>query len=80
MTQDERNALIEDIAAAIKSTEPVLSQEEIQYVRMAIKREAQSIAFRDAIIEKSLTGLIWAAIVGLGYMIKEWLNSHGLRI
>lgn len=80
MTQDERNELIADIAAAIRNSEPVLSQEEIQYVRMAIKREAQSIAFRNAIIEKSLTGLVWAAILGLGYVIKEWLNSHGMKI
>ena len=80
MTNEERTELISDIVSAIRNSEPVLTSEEIQYVRMAIKREAQSIAFRNAIIEKSLTGLVWAAILGLGYVIKEWLNSHGLKI
>lgn len=80
MTNEERTELISDIVSAVRNSEPVLTSDEIQYVRMAIKREAQSIAFRNAIIEKSLTGLVWAAIIGLGYIIKEWLNAHGLKV
>lgn len=80
MSHEERTELISDIVSAVRNSEPVLTSDEIQYVRMAIKREAQSIAFRNAIIEKSLTGLVWAAIIGLGYIIKEWLNTHGLKV
>jgi hypothetical protein len=46
---------------------------------MAIKKEAQSIALRQAIIEKSLTGLVWAAIVGVGAMFLQWATAHGYK-
>jgi hypothetical protein len=51
-----------------------------EWVELAIKKQAQSIAFRQAVIEKSTTALVWAGILGLGVMIKTWLNSVGLKI
>lgn len=79
MTPQEREEFIKDVAAAIRSAEPILTDEEIQYVRLAIKKEAQSIALRRAIIEKTLGGLAWAAILGMFYIIKEWASNHGYR-
>jgi hypothetical protein len=48
-----------------------LTPEEYQWVQLAIKREAQSIRLRQAIIEKTLAGLIWAAVVGLGTLVYQ---------
>ena len=79
MTPEDRAAFIADVAAAIKVSEPVLSPDEQQWVRMAIKKEAQSIALRQAMIEKSLTSLVWSGIVGLGYMLLTWAQSHGYK-
>lgn len=57
----------------------MLSEDERQWVRLAIQREAQSVKLRQAIIEKSLTGLIWAGIVGLGTVVYEYLKNHGWK-
>lgn len=79
MTPQEREEFIKDVAAAIRSAEPVLSDEEVQYVRLAIKKEAQSIALRRAIIEKTLGGLAWAGILAVFYILKEWAQNHGFK-
>lgn len=81
MTPEERAAFVSDVAAAIASSVniPVLSQDELRWVRMAIQREAQSVELRKAIIEKSLAGLVWAAIVFLGYVMLDYLKSHGWK-
>jgi hypothetical protein len=46
-----------------------LTAEQHQWVLLAIQREAQSIRLRQAIIEKTLAGLVWAAVVGLGTLV-----------
>lgn len=81
MTQQERDDLITAIAAAVRTrtTDAHLSDDEQRWVRMAIKKEAQSIALRQAIIEKSLTGLVWAAIVAMGAMFLQWATAHGYK-
>lgn len=80
MTPDERKQFVEDVACAIRSSTPPLSDDELQWVRLAIEKEAQSIRLRQAVIEKSLSGLIWSGIVGFGYLIVDWFKNHGLRI
>ena len=81
MTLEERDQLIAAIATAVRqrATDTNLSDDEQRWVRMAIKKEAQSIALRQAIIEKSLTGLVWAAIVGMGAMFLQWATAHGYK-
>ncbi len=81
MSPEERSQLIAEIAIAIggaKSNE--LTEEERQWVRLAISAEARKIKFRDAVIEKTLGGLVWAGIVGLGYLIVDFFRNHGLRV
>jgi hypothetical protein len=82
MTPQERQDFISDLTKAIQdaSTGQELSEQEQQWVRMAIQREAQSIALRRAIIEKSLGGLVWAGIVGLGYVLLDFARNHGIRL
>lgn len=81
MTPEERAEFIADVAAAIKAVEstPVLTDEEQQWVRLAIQKEAQSIKLRQAVIEKTLAGLAWSSLVGLGYIVAEFLKNHGFK-
>ena len=80
MTQDERDELISAIAAAVRVriTDKQLTDDEAQWVRLAIKKEVQSIAFRRAVIEKTLSALVWSALVGIGLIFLDGLKAHGL--
>lgn len=81
MTPEERSTLIADIVAALAATpKPQLTDEELQWVRLAIEAESRKIKFRDAVIEKSLSGLVWSAIVGFGYIFLDFLKNHGLKL
>lgn len=81
MSPEERTAFAAEIAAAIRirSTDTGLSDEEQRWVRLAIQVEVQRIELRKAIIEKTLSGLAWSAVVGLGYMVLGWATSHGYK-
>lgn len=80
MNSEDRAQLIADIAVAIRASHvSELTDEERQWVRLAIEAEARKIRFRDAVIEKSLAGLIWSGIVGFGYLIVDFLRNHGMR-
>lgn len=81
MTPEERSQFIADVAAAIRAAEPppVLTEEEQQWVRLAIQKEAQSIKLRQAVIEKTLAGLAWAGLVGLGYVFMDFAKNHGFK-
>ena len=81
MTAEERAQLIAEIAAAIGSSRSnELTEEERQWVRLAIAAEARKIKFRDAVIEKTITGLVWAGVLGVGYIILDFLRNHGLKL
>jgi hypothetical protein len=34
---------------------------------------------RKAIIEKSLSGLVWSGLVGLGYIVLDYMKAHGFK-
>lgn len=76
-----RNDLMrESIQAAVKEAMPksLLSDEEHRWVQLAIERQVQMIAFRRAVIEKTLLGLIWAGIIAAGLVVKDYAVSHGM--
>ena len=80
MTPQEQKDLISEIIVALEAKSvSLLSDDEQRWVRMAIQKEAQSIELRKAIIEKTLSGLAWSAVVGLGYMFLGWATSHGYK-
>ncbi len=79
MTPQERAEFIADVAAAIQIAPPALTDDEQRWVRMAIQREAQSIELRKAIIEKTLGGLVWAALAGLGFVVVDFFKNHGFK-
>ena len=81
MTPKERSELVADLALALQTSHiaPQISDEELQWVRLAIKREAQSIALRQAIIEKTIAGLAWFFICAIGYLVVDFANNHGFK-
>jgi hypothetical protein len=81
MTPEERAELAAEIAAAIRirSTDAGLSEEEQRWVKLAIQAEAQRIEFRKKVIEKTLLSLIWAGVVGIGYIVLGWATNHGYK-
>ena len=81
MTPEERTEFAAEIAAAIRirNTDTGLSDEEQRWVRLAIQAEVQRIEFRRTVIEKTLLGLIWAGVVGLGYIFLGWATNHGYK-
>jgi hypothetical protein len=81
MTPDERAEFAAEIAAAIRirSTDTGLSEEEQRWVRLAIQVEGQKLEFRKTVIEKTLLSLIWAGMVGLGYIVLGWATNHGYK-
>jgi len=82
MTPEERHELVVEMAAAVAcaiqpvAAAPQLTADEIRWVKLAIEAESRKIKFRDAVIEKSLMGLIFLAIGGVGYALKEFAMNH----
>ena len=74
--------MIELIQATIKETiiqvaiEHPLTPEEITWVRLAIKAEGKRDAFRQAVIDKTLTGLIVTMLGALGVYLLQYFNTH----
>lgn len=81
MTPEEKKLLVRDIASAVGESlpRPVMTPEEHTWVKLAIQKEAQSIKYRQAIIEKTLSGLVWMALLGFAYVLKEWAINHGFK-
>jgi len=82
MTPQERADFIADIALALSTKqEPteVLSDDEVRALKLFIKKQEQSIALRQSIIEKSLTALLIAAALGLFGMATGWFTTHMYR-
>jgi hypothetical protein len=81
MNNEERAQLIAEISAAIhiRNTDVGLTADEERWVRQAIEAQAQAQAMRKAIIEKTLAGLVWAAVIGLGVLVMTFLKEHGYK-
>lgn len=75
MTKEELANLIKDAVNSSIESHP-LSLEEAQWVRMAIKAEAERAELRKAIINKTLSGLVWICIVAAGGWLLDWFMSH----
>ena len=74
-TKSELMELLKTAVAEAVEHHP-LTDEEIQWVRMAIKAEAERAALRKAIIEKTLAGLVWMLVVGLITLVWSGLKGY----
>lgn len=63
-------------AVAKHLEERALSPEQRQFLLMLIKREERRDALRKAVIEKTVTGLMWSLVVAAGVILREWFQSH----
>lgn len=66
----------EAVEEAIEGRLP--TEDERRWVQLAVKRQAQSVAFRQAVIEKTLPWLIIAAVGFVGHVIREYMINHGM--
>lgn len=75
MTKDELLDLVKEAVSSSVAVHP-LSAEEIQWVRLAIQAEVERAAFRKAVIEKTLTGLMIAALGWLGIWLIDVFHTY----
>tara|TARA_R110000868_G_scaffold285915_1_gene546422 strand:+ start:778 stop:1026 length:249 start_codon:yes stop_codon:yes gene_type:complete len=82
MTPEDRALLVTELTDVLRErrAENILSPEELAWVKNAIKAQNDMEKLRKAIIEKTLAGLIWAAIIGVAYLFVDFLRNHGLKI
>lgn len=76
-----RNEMMrESIREAVADAMPkaLMTDEEHAWVKLAIQREAQMIAFRRAVIEKTFIGLIWAGLAAVAVIVREYAIAHGM--
>lgn len=84
---EDREAIVtvlkEEIVAALREVmtetslqEHALSAEEAHWVRLAIKAEVERAELRKAIIEKTLTGLIWSAVCVVGVYAWDHMTAY----
>lgn len=73
-TKAELVALVKNAVNEAVEQHP-LSPDEVHWVRMAIQAEADRAAFRKAVIDKSLAGVIWMILAtGGGYLVDFFLR------
>jgi len=72
--QELANLVKQAVNEAVESRP--LSAEEVQWVRMAIQADAERAELRKAIINKTLAGLVWIAIVAAGGWVADYVVSH----
>lgn len=75
MDKEELKSLLREVVTEAVEAHP-LSDDEIQWVRMAIKAEADRASLRKAIIEKTLAGLFWLGLVSVGGWAVDYVASH----
>lgn len=68
-TIDELPALVKEAVLEALRQVPQMSQEEHEYVKIATKAAAQRYKLRQAVIEKTLGGLVWAGIAGVAIVV-----------
>jgi hypothetical protein len=78
LDNETKQELVDLLKSAVLQAVEVhpLSDDEVQWVRMAIKAEADRAELRKAIIEKTLIGLVWFAVVGILGLIWSGVKDH----
>ena len=75
--EDILEAISLAVATAIEAHP--LAPDEVVWVKLAIKAEADRAAFRKAVIDKTLTGLIVAALGALGVYCLDYFTAHWIK-
>lgn len=76
-----RDIITNSVQAALPHTMPTAKQ--LEWLDMLIAREKRKADFQQAVIDKTVTALVWAALAGLGAVIwtmfKEYAIAHGWK-
>lgn len=82
MTPKERQEFIKDVVEALALAQSAQHENEHEWVRLSMQREAQSVAFRKAIIEKTILTLLGLAITGfIGFcfvVVRDYLLHNNV--
>ena len=73
--KEELILLLKEVVQEAVESHP-LSDEEVQWVRMAIQAEAKRAAFRQAVIDKTFIGLMSSAAIALVMYGVEFFRAH----
>lgn len=78
MAPEDRALLIFEITQAIKppASETILSEEEVRALKLLIKKQEQSIAFRQSIIDKTLTAIVVLLVTAFLGSLGNWFYQH----
>ena len=74
MTEDQRNEIIEAVKAGLQAHP--LSPDEVMWVRLAIQASVEREELRKSVIEKTLSGLVWAGLCGAGLFAINYFSAH----
>lgn len=77
-SDDALRELIRDAVREAMPPHQCLSDDELSAVRLLVVRESQRAKFRTAVIEKSLLGLVWAAVGAAIIILREYAIAHGM--
>lgn len=73
--KQELVALLKEVITEVVEAHP-LTDDEVKWVRMAIEAEAKRAAFRQAVIDKTLIGLLSALGIGIVMYAVEMFKNH----
>lgn len=73
---DKQEEILSALQTLISKFDSPQHEEEHQYIRLAMTREAKKSKLYDAIIEKSLASLAWSVLVGIGTAVFMYIKDH----
>lgn len=75
INKQELLELLKEVIAEVIEQHP-LTDDEVQWVRLAIQEQARKAAFRQAVIDKTLLGLLSSGILWAMYQIVDVVRNH----
>ena len=75
INKQELIELLKEVIVEAVESHP-LTDEEVQWVRLAIQAQAKKAAFRQAVIDKTLLGLLSSGILWACYQIVDLIKTH----
>ena len=73
--KEELIKLLKEVITNAVETHP-LTDEEVQWVRLAIQDQVKKAAFRQAVIDKTLLGLLSSGILWVCYQTVDIIRTH----
>ena len=77
LERDMQKAITQAVKDAMPTPMPTAKQ--LQVLDLFVEKQTQSIAFRQSVIDKTLTAFVWALILGVGIIVKEYFAAHGWK-